>query len=236
VLAAIQVEEGQGYLVRVRSNLKPKHLQQLPDGSALVEVRSTHGPVVVRELRGQVRRGKGKATDVRLWTSLVDHSRFAARDLIALYGRRWEQEGFYRELKVDTRSHQLLDSQTELTALQEIAALILGYAVLVRYRLQAASRGKVGVLRISFMKTLFILQGLWQFLELASDMLSPSDVRKLIRRAMTEMGELPIEKRRPRSCPRAIRRPVSGWRRLRRNTYVDGDINIAIKDSNPKNI
>lgn len=173
---------------------------------------------------------------MRLWTSLVDGSRFAASELIALYARRWEQEGFYRELKVDTRSHQLLDSHTGLTALQEIAALILGYAVLVRYRLQAASQGKVGGLRISFMKTLFILQGLWQFLELASDMLSPRDVRKLIRRAMSEVGELAIEKRRPRTCPRAIRQPVSSWPRLRRNTYVDGDINIAVNDSDPKNI
>lgn len=43
VLAAIPVGEGQGYLVKVRSTLKPKHLQQLPDRSALVEVQSTHG-------------------------------------------------------------------------------------------------------------------------------------------------------------------------------------------------
>jgi hypothetical protein len=35
--------------------------------------------------------------------------------------------------------------------MQEIAALILAYAVLVDYRVEAAAVGEVGVLRISFM-------------------------------------------------------------------------------------
>jgi hypothetical protein len=37
--------------------------------------------------------------------------------------------------------------------MQEIATLILAYAVLVDYRIEAATVGAVGVLRISFMKT-----------------------------------------------------------------------------------
>jgi len=41
-----------------------------------------------------------------------------------LYGRRWEQEIFYKELKVDMRSTPCLRSHTPLTAAQEIAALI----------------------------------------------------------------------------------------------------------------
>ena len=64
-------------------------------------------------------------------------------------------------------------SHTPLTALQELAARILAYAALVDYRVAAAAVGEVGVLRISFVKTLHVVQGLWQFLTLAADLLTP---------------------------------------------------------------
>ena len=48
------------------------------------------------------------------------------------------QHIFYKELKVDMRSTPCLQSHTPLTAMQEIAALILAYAVLVDYRIEAA--------------------------------------------------------------------------------------------------
>jgi len=54
-----------------------------------------------------------------------------------------DQELFYRELKVDLRSRPCLQSHTPLTAMQEIAALILAYAVLVDYRVEAAAVGEV---------------------------------------------------------------------------------------------
>ena len=60
-----------------------------------------------------------------------------------------------------------------MTAQQELAALILAYAALVDYRVAAAAVGEVGVLRISFVKTLHVVQGLWQFLTLAADLLTP---------------------------------------------------------------
>src|SRR3974390_3065912 len=106
---------------------------------------------VWRESVGRVRRGgRGAGTTVRLWTSLLDWRRHPAAELLALYARRWEQEVFYKELKVDMRSTPYLQSHTPLTAIQEIAALILAYAVLVDYRVAAAGGSEVGVLRISF--------------------------------------------------------------------------------------
>jgi hypothetical protein len=142
--------EGQRhFLVRVKANLKRRLLQLLPDGSALVEIGSGEKRRQVREILGRVQRGGGRAyTTVRLWTSLLDWRRYPAQQLLALYGRRWEQEVFYRELKVDMRSTPYLQSHTPLTAMQEIAALIVAYAVLVDYRITAAEAGEVGVLRI----------------------------------------------------------------------------------------
>ena len=174
-------------------------------------------------------------TTVRLWTSLLDWRRHPADKLLALYARRWEQEVFYRELKVDTRSMPRVQSHTPLTAAQEIAALILAYAVLVDHRIQAAQAGEVGVLRISFLKTLQAVRGLWQFLQVTSDLLTPDEIRLVVRRTLRELADMAIPKRRPRSCPQALRQPVSSWPRLRRNTYRNGPVEYSVNHPIPPN-
>jgi hypothetical protein len=229
LLVDLEAEGERHFLVRVKGNLKRRLLEVYPDGSALVEISSGPKTRMVREILGRVQRGQSKAfTTVRLWTSLLDWGRHPAGELLALYGRRWEQEIFYRELKVDMRSTPCLQSHTPLTAMQEIAALILAYAVLVDYRVGAAGVGEVGVLRISFMKTLQVVQGLWQFLEVSADLLGPDKMRLVVRRALRRIAEAAIPPRRKRSCPRALRQPVSGWPRLRKNTYRNGLVEYSV--------
>lgn len=229
LLVDLPAEEQRHFLVRVKSNLKRRLLGVYPDGSALVEIRSGKKTRLVREILARVQRGGGGAfTTVRLWTSLLDWERYPAQELVALYGRRWEQEIFYKELKVDMRSTPYLQSHTPLTAMQEIAALILAYAVLVDYRITAAKVGEVGVLRISFLKTFEMIQGLWQFLEVSSDLLGPDKVRLVVRRTLRQIAEFAIPKRRKRSCPRALRQPVSSWPRLRKNIYRNGPIQYTV--------
>jgi hypothetical protein len=209
------------FLVRVKIGLKRRVLEAYPDGSALVEIRSKKKTLLVREITGQVRKGKGKWTQVRLWTSLLDWKKHPAGELLALYARRWEQEGFYRELKVDLRSYPLVKSHTPLTAAQEIAALVLAYAILVEERIKAAAIGDVPVLRISFLKTLQALRGLWQLLEVTTGLLDERGVRLAVRRTLRLIAERALPKRRQRSCPRAVRQPVSSWPRLLKNTSVN---------------
>jgi len=229
LLVDLPAQDERHFLVRVKRNLKRRFLEAYPDGSALVEIRSDKGTRLVREIVGRVQRGgRGAGTTVRLWTSLLDWRQSPAAELLALYARRWEQEVFYKELKVDTRSTPCLQSHTPLTAIQEIAALILAYAVLVDYRVEAASAGDVGVLRISFIKTLQVVQGLWQFLEVSADLLTPAQVRLVVRRSLRRIADMAIPKRRQRSCQRALRQPVSSWPRLRKNTYRKGPINYSV--------
>ena len=229
VLAEMPLQEDRHFLVRVKTNLNRCFLEAYPDGSALVEIGKGESKRVVREIVGKVQRGgRGAATKVSLWTSLLDWKKHPASELLALYARRWEQEIFYKELKVDTRSTPCLQSHTPLTAMQEIAALILAYAVLVNYRVEAASAGQVGVLRISFLKTLQVVQGLWQFLEVTSDMLTPAQVRLVVRRSLKQIADMAIPKRRARSCPRKLRQPVSRWPRLRKNTYGKGPVDYSV--------
>jgi hypothetical protein len=229
VLVHLPASGQRHFLVRVKGNLSRCVLEFYPDGSALVEIRSGKATRLVREIVGAVQRGgRGQASRVRLWTSLLDWRRFPAAQLLALYARRWEQEVFYKELKVDMRSTPCLQSHTPLTAIQEIAALILAYAVLVDYRVEAAAMGEVGVLRISFIKTLQVVQGLWQFLEVSADLLTGAQVRLIVRRCLRRIADMAIPKRRQRSCPRALRRPVSSWPRLRKNTYRQGPIHYSV--------
>jgi hypothetical protein len=184
VLADLSALEERHFLVRVKANLKRRFLEAYPDGSALVEI-GTGGT----SAWGERSRGRCSGPDVgphdrSLVDQLAEWSRHPASELLALYARRWEQEIFYKEIKGDTRSTPCLQSHTPLTAMQEIAALILAHAVLVNYRVEAASVGQVGVLRISFPKTLQVGQGLWQFLEVTSDMLTPAQVSLVVRRSL----------------------------------------------------
>jgi hypothetical protein len=229
VLVDLPAEAQRHFLARVRANLKRRLLEVYPDGSALVEIKSDKGTRLVREVLGRVqRKGRGAATTVRLWSSLLDWQRYPAAELLALYARRWEQELFYKELKVDMRSTPCLQSHTPLTAMQEIAALILAYAVLVGYRVEAAATAEVGVLRISFMKTLQVVQGLWQFLEVSADLLTSAQLRLVVRRSLKQIADMAIPKRRQRSCPRALRQPVSSWPRLRKNTSLKGAVEYSV--------
>ena len=223
-------EEGQRhFLARVKTNLKRRLLEVYPDGSALVEITSEAGTRQVREILGRVQRnGAGQTTTVRLWTSLLDWRKHSAAELLALYAHRWEQELFYKELKVDMRSTPYLQSHTPLSAMQEIAALILAYAVLVDYRIAAAAVGQVGVLRISFLKTLQGIQGLWRFLEVSADLMTAAQLRLVVRRTLQQIADMAIPKRRKRSCPRALRQPVSSWPRLRKNTDRTGPIEYSV--------
>jgi hypothetical protein len=229
LLIRLPAGEQRHFLARVKSNLKRRLLEVYGDGSALVEITSGQDKRLVREIVGRVQRGgRGQTTTVRLWTSLLDWRKHPAVELLELYGRRWEQELFYKELKVDMRSTPCLQSHTPLSAMQEVAALILAYAVLVDYRIEAAAVGAVGVLRISFLKTLQIVQGLWRFLELSADLMSVQQLRLVVRRTLRHMAEMAIPKRRQRSCPRALRQPVSSWPRLRKNADRTGAIEYSV--------
>jgi putative transposase len=211
------------FLLRVKSNCKAKVLEVLSDGSAWVEIEVEGEKIQLREIRGRVRRPSGKWTEVRLWTSLKEAKRCPGGELLALYGRRWEQEIYYRELKVDLRSAQLLKSHTEETAAQEIAALILAHAILVEQRMAVAAQSGQEVLRISFKKTLNFLEPLWLVLQCSEGLLSPKQIKAITRRVMDQIAEYASPPRRKRSCPRAVRQPVSSWPRLLKNTYQVGE-------------
>ena len=217
----------QHYLVRVRAKLGVKVRRLLADGSALVEVelrdkvkkRQVLQTLEVREVRGRVWQRTGKKwVDVRLWTSLsVEQA--SASEIIALYARRWEQEMFYRELKLQVARGDLLQSHTPETAVQEIAALLMASALVAQERLAVAAEagGEVeaaGAVRISLSICLEHTQALWLVLSAAQGLMDEAAQRELVRRVRAQIAACALPPRRARSCERKVRQPVKKWPRM----------------------
>jgi hypothetical protein len=222
-------ERGSEYLFRVRANLKAEPVRPLADGSAVMRVTLADGATIeVREIRGRIRTREGARTAVRLWTSLMPARRYPARQLLRLYARRWEQEVATDELKNRLHGGALLQSQTVRTAVQELAALVLAQALVARVRTAAARRGRVPTLRVSFGKTLQMLQLLWPVLEVSDGLLSRRQQRELIRRLEQRLLRQLTGPRRERTYPRAVRQPVTKWPRLRHNRYHQGSVEVEI--------
>lgn len=226
LLAEALVKRPGHFLVRVSSTPKPKLLAVLKDGSVLVEIKPSKGrgkgKLQAREIRGRVRRAHGQWVEVRFWTSLLDGKTYPAKELLALYARRWEQEIVYKQLKVDMRQAELLRSHTVETAAQEVAALILAHALLAEERMRAAGRSGADVLRISFGKTLAMVRSLWVTLAAAGDLLSREQAAALADQVLRMIAEIALPPRRKRSCPRKVRQPIGSWPRLTENTYSIG--------------
>lgn len=224
-------------LVRARSDVKAHVLQRLADGSTLVQIRSARQPgrpagepITVREIRAQLTvPGERKPLGVRLWTTLLDPVAYPARELVELYVQRWEHELANRELKLDVRRGDVLDSHTAHTALQELAAVILALACVARLRAAATAPLQAPARRISLRKLLLVTVALWDAFALGGTSLTAKQKSHMLE---TYYGRLHREailpERRPRHCPRAVRQPIRGWPRLRRRTESSGPVAIKL--------
>jgi hypothetical protein len=227
--------KAQHYLVRVKDKLAAAVRTPLADGSAMVEVRlcdkkwrkvlKTMG---VREVRGRVwSRMQKKWVEVRLWTSLsVEQAR--AQEVLALYARRWEQEVFYKELKLQVARNGMLQSHTPETAQQEIAALLMACTLVADERLAVAAQagGEVqaaGAVRISLSICLEHTQALWLVLNAAQGLMDQAAQAELVRRVRAQIAACALPPRRPRSCERKVRRPLDKWPRMITPRSVSAD-------------
>jgi len=226
---------GSHFLIRARSQIKVQTVRKLKDGSRIVRVpvRQKGKPRVVlqwlelREIRVRVQRAGFKATELRLWTSLLDLKSAPSSELIELYAQRWEHELFYRQLKRQLRKNEVLQSHTVETGAQEIAAMMIVAAMLARERAEAAN-GQVPVLRISFLKLLELMRPLWLVLELGEDLLEEWQKKELTERFQKQARGCLTPRKRARSCPRAVRQPVTGWPRLIKNQSWTGSPSFKV--------
>ena len=230
------------FLIRVRS--QPKVLEvkrELWDGSRIVVVgvRNTRNRrlftelIELREIVVKAHRPGGRPVTVRLWTSLLDASAAPALELAKLYMKRWEQELFFRELKHQMRTGALLRSQTFETACQEVASMLLGAAIVAGERAKLQAGQELGC-TISFLKTWAYMEPLWAVFAVCGEIITDVQKKEMVKKFMEFISQLRTPKRRARSCPRVVRRPVQRWPRKMRQRERLGDIQMHIIPTSPK--
>jgi hypothetical protein len=81
-------------------------------------------------LQRQHERAGSRTGRYRLVTTLTDHRRYPAREVVALYHQRWEIETSFLEMKSTLLGGRVLRARTPAGVKQEIYALMLGYQAL----------------------------------------------------------------------------------------------------------
>jgi hypothetical protein len=89
-----------------------------------------------------------------------------------------------------------------------------------------AAAGQAPVLRVSFIKLLELMRPLWLAFVLGNDPLNQRQKQQLTERFCAPARRCLSQKRRRRSCKRAVRQPVSKWPRLLENQSWEGPINF----------
>jgi len=216
------------FLLRARAGLKAKRIERHADGSWLVEIRVTDpetkrkaGVIRVREILADIRSETGGGPlRVRLWTSLLDATAHPALELVELYAARWEHELFYRELKSHLHGcGNLLDAQTPVTAAQEAIAMLLAASLIASQRAAVAGAAGVEPLRVSFAQVHEQTAALCLIFELGHDLIGMEGRAEWTRRVLAQLAKTAIiQKRKPRSCQRALRQPVKDWPKMRQPT------------------
>lgn len=211
----IAASQGESYfLIHARENVKRKGIQVFADGSALVKInlrdkekpKKMRSSLLVREIKGRVRRSHEDWSDITLWTNLNDAKLNPALEMIRLYGKRWEQKFYYKELKIDLHGGELLQSQIAETALQEIAVLILASAVLSQERFLLGTSQDLPSIRISFAKVREHLDVIWFAIKSTEGITSHERQEAIVANILTIIRrEVLIPPRRSRSCVRAVR-------------------------------
>ena len=121
---------GAALLARIRSHRNPPVLAQLPDGSYLSNLDGLQVRIIEADLTVTGMDGSRVRQRYRLVTTLLDHHRFPAEDLIDLYHERWEIESAYLALRHTLLDGHVLRSGDRPGLEQEIWALLTLYQLL----------------------------------------------------------------------------------------------------------
>ncbi len=123
---------GSDFLTRVRTGTSALRLdveRVLPDGSWLSNARGTRVRVIDARI-ALTTTGPERTGHWRLVTSLTDHRRAPADQLVRLYHERWEIETAYCELKSALGAGRVLRARHPRGVLQEVWALLCAYQAL----------------------------------------------------------------------------------------------------------
>ena len=155
---------GADLLWRVKTSLRPRYLETLPDGSWLAEItpstatdRRDNPPLRVRVIDYTIDDGRDNPEEYRLLTTILDPREAGAEDLALAYAQRWEIENTFDEFKTHQRGPRaVLRSKSPDLVRQEIwGHLCCHFAIRTLMAAVAADAGQDPD-RVSFVATLRI--------------------------------------------------------------------------------
>jgi hypothetical protein len=206
---------GAEVLVRLKNGRNMPVLARHGDGSYL----STLGALRVRVIDCEITIATtaGRRTGVyRLATTLLDHHRHPAAELIRLYHERWEIETTYLELKSSILGGRVLRARTPRGIEQEVYALLVTYQ-LIRTAMADATgtRPEIDPDRASFTTALhsardLVIQAAGIIADTTIDLVGTIG-RHVLDHLMPD--------RRPRVCPRTVKRAISKYQA--RGPHID---------------
>ena len=121
---------GAQLLVRAKSTRSPRVLGRLPDGSYLSVLDGLRVRIIEADLTMTGADGTRVRDQYRLITSLLDHDRYPAGELVRLYHERWEIEIAYLALRHTILDGHVLRSGDQHGLEQEVWALLTVYQLL----------------------------------------------------------------------------------------------------------
>ncbi|MFI6063555.1 IS4 family transposase [Streptomyces sp. NPDC051286] len=152
---------GAQFLVRSGARRCPTIVRRLPDGSYLSYLPGPYQPgrgypsLPVRVIEAWITvtldDGTVRREQWRLITSLLDHQRYPAAELVDLYHERWQVETTYFSIKASLLDGRVLRSHSIDGIDQEVWALLAAYQALIRAAADAvADRPDLDMDRLSF--------------------------------------------------------------------------------------
>ncbi len=118
------------FLVRLTSTRRPPVLARLPDGSFLSDIGGVRVRIITAVVTVTCHDGTSYGDSYRLATTLLDHRRYPAGALIALYHERWQHEVTYLALRHTLLTGRVLRSGDPQGLRQEMWALLALYQAL----------------------------------------------------------------------------------------------------------
>lgn len=217
------VRTGADLLWRAKSNMLPRHVETLEDGSWLADFRPSGNagrnaePLTIRVIDYEIDDGCGETGPYRLFTTLLDPTEAPAEQLALACAQRWEIELAFDELKTHQRGPKtVLRSKSPSLVAQEIwGHLCCRYAIRT-LMFEAAHDAEVDPDRVSFTAALRIAR---RSLSQARDF-SPQSTDHGWRRAIALLAQRLNPTRRHRSNPRVIKRKMPKWH-VKRTRHTD---------------
>lgn len=200
---------GADLLIRCKNDRRLPDLAPLSDGSRLSRMGGVAVRVVDADITVTPTGGKRRTGRYRLVTTLLDHRRHPARDLVALYHQRWEIETAYLELKSTILGGRVLRARTPDGVDQEVHALLVTYQALRTAMADAtAARPDIPPDRAGFTVALHTARD--QVVH-AAGIVTGTTVDLIGRIGHAVLNHL-LPARRSRSCPRVVKRAISKHR------------------------